>query len=138
MANFDNRPAWVPFTAYYKGDYAIRFTFTQSGVYSLAGASAVFTVYDKSGTSALALSGGSGLTINGAGGYIDLVMTNAQVVALNTQEYDCELIITLSGGTVWPCIDGIFTVSEYGQEDTPDTTLTTVTSKGVTITITQQ
>jgi len=138
MANFDNRPALVQLIAYYKGDYAIRFTFTSGGVYSLAGASAAFTIYDKAGTSVLALSGGSGLTINGAGGYIDLVMTNAQVVALNTQEYNCELIITLSGGTVWPAIDGTFTVSEYGQADTPDTTLTTVSSKGITITITQQ
>ena len=138
MANFDNRPAAVRLLAYYKGDNNLRFTFTQSGVYSLVGASAAFTIYDKAGGTALALSGGSGLTINGAGGYIDLAMTNTQVTALNTQEYDIELILTLSGGTVWPAIDGALTLFESGQVDTPDTTLTTVTSKGVTITITQQ
>lgn len=136
MANFDNRPALVQLIAYYKGDYNLRFTFTQSGVYSLVGASASFTIYDKAGTPSLTLSGGSGLTINGAGGYIDMAVTNAQIVALNTQEYDTELILTLSGGTVWPVIDGTLTLSEYGQADSPDSTIS-VTSKGVTITITQ-
>lgn len=136
MPNFDNRPALVQLIAYYKGDYNLRFTFTQSGVYSLVGASASFTIYDKAGTPSLTLSGGSGLTINGADGYIDMAVTNAQIVALNTQEYDTELILTLSGGTVWPVIDGTLTLSEYGQADSPDSTIS-VTSKGVTITITQ-
>jgi hypothetical protein len=136
MPNFDNRPALVQLIAYYKGDYNLRFTFTQNGVYSLVGAAAAFTIYDKNSTSVLALTGGSGLTINGAGGYFDLAMTNAQVVALNSQEYNIELILTLSGGTVWPVIDGTITVSEYGQANTPDSTIS-VTSKGVTITITQ-
>lgn len=136
MANFDNRPALVQLIAYYKGDYNLRFTFTQGGIYSLSGAAATFTVYDKSGATAIALSGGSGLTINGAGGYIDLAITNTQVVTLNSQEYNIELILTLSGGTVWAVIDGTITISEYGQADTPDSTIS-VTSKGVTITITQ-
>lgn len=138
MPNFDNRPALVQLIAYYKGDYNILFTFTQGGSpYTFAGASATFTVYDKAGTSALALAGGTGLTITGASGTIALAMTNAQVVALNSQEYNIELILTLSGGTVWPVIDGTLTVSEWGQADTPDSTIS-VTSKGVTITITQQ
>lgn len=136
MANFDNRPAILQINAYYKGDYGLLFTFTSGGSpYTLTGASATFTIYEKNGTSALALSSGSGLTISGAAGTIALAITNAQIVALNSQEYNYELIVTLSGGTVWPVLDGVFTVSEYGSAD-QDTTAT-ATSKGVTITITQ-
>lgn len=136
MANFDNRPAILQINAYYKGDYGLLFTFTSGGSpYVLTGASATFTIYEKNGTSALALSSGSGLTISGAAGTIALAITNAQIVALNSQEYNYELIVTLSGGTVWPVLDGVFTVSEYGSAD-QDTTAT-ATSKGVTITITQ-
>lgn len=135
MANHISRPALVELIAYYKGDYSAQIAFTQSGVYSLAGASATFTIYDKAGTSVLALSGGSGLTITGAAGTIDIAITNAQIVALNTQEYNYELIVTLSGGTVWPVLDGVFIVSESGDSSTPDTS-TAVVVKGVTVTIT--
>lgn len=137
MAAFNNRPQNVQLSAYYKGDYDLLFSFTSGGSpYSLAGASAAFTIYDKKRTSVLALSGGSGLTISGAAGTIALAITNAQMVALATQEYDYEFIVTEADTTVWPVLDSTFIVSEDGNPATGDTS-TSVTSKGVTITITQ-
>lgn len=139
MASFDNRPATLQLTAYYKGDYGLLFTFTSGGSpYTLTGATATFTIYDKTGTVALALtsSPAAGLTVSGSGGTVALAITNAQIVALNSQEYNYEFILTLTGGTVWPVLDSVFFLSEYGGADTSDTTKT-VTSKGVTITITQ-
>jgi hypothetical protein len=135
MANFDGRPGNFPIAAYYKGDFSLQFAFTSSGSpYTLTGASAAFTIYEKNGTSALALSSGSGLTINGAAGTIDLAITNAQIVALATQEYYYELIITLSGGSVWPVLDGAFTVSEDGQYNYSGDTVT-VALDGNTVTL---
>ena len=116
MANFDGRPGVLPITAYYKGTFGMVFSFTSGGAaYSLVGASATFVIYEKNGTAALSLSSGSGLTISGAGGTITLAITNAQMVALSTQEYNYELILTLAGGSVWPVLDSVFNVSEDGQ-----------------------
>lgn len=116
MASFDGRPGALPITVYYKGDFALQFSFTSGGsAYSLAGASATFVIYEKNGTAALSLSSGSGLTISGAAGTIDLAITNTQIVALSTQEYNYEFILTLSGGTVWPVLDSVFNISENGQ-----------------------
>lgn len=117
MPNLDLRPPALNLLTYYKGDYTIRFEFTQdASVYPLTDVTAAsFIIYEKNGTPALSLSSGSGLTINGAGGYIDLALTNAQVVALYSQEYNFEFLLTLTGGTVWPIADGVFIVSEDGQ-----------------------
>jgi hypothetical protein len=116
MANFDGRPGVLPITAYYKGTFGMVFSFTSGGSpYSLVGASATFVIYEKNGTAALSLSSGSGLTISGAGGTVTLAITNAQMVALSTQEYNYELILTLAGGSVWPVLDSVFNVSEDGQ-----------------------
>lgn len=125
MASFDGRPGNFPITAYYKGTFALQFAFTSGGsAYSLAGASATFTIYEKNGTAALSLSSGSGLTITGALGTVDVAITNAQIVALSTQEYNYELILTLSGGDVWPVLDGVFIVSEDGQYNYSGDTIT--------------
>lgn len=137
MAGFDNRPQLVQLNAYYKGDYRLLFTFTSGGSpYSLASATATFTIYDKTGTSILALSSGSGLTISGAGGTIALAITNAQIVLLGTQQYDYEFIVTLASGVVWPILDSAFIVFEDSNPADADTT-TAISSRGVTITITQ-
>lgn len=126
MPNLDLRPPALNLLTYYKGDYTIRFEFTQdASVYPLTDVTAAsFIIYEKNGTPALSLSSGSGLTINGAGGYIDLALTNAQVVALYSQEYNFEFILTLTGGDVWPIADGVFIVSEDGQTSV---TLTDIT-----------
>lgn len=116
MANFDGRPGVLPITAYYKGDFALQFAFTSGGsAYSLVGATATFIIYERNGTAALSLSSGSGLTINGAAGTIDLDITNAQIVALSTQEYNYEMILTLASASVWPVLDSVFKISEDGQ-----------------------
>lgn len=137
MANFDGRPGNFPITAYYKGDFSLQFTFTSGGSpYSLAGATAAFIVSEKNGTAALSLSSGSGLTISGGAGTILLSITNAQIVALATQEYDYEMIITLSGGTVWPVVDGAFIVSESGQSNySGDTVDVALDGNSITMTI---
>lgn len=136
MPNFDNRPGNFPITAYYKGDFALQFAFTSGGSpYTLTGAAATFVISEKNGTAALSLSSGSGLTITGAAGTIDLAITNAQIVALATQEYNYEMIVTLSGGSVWPVVDGAFIVSESGQSDYSGDTVT-VALDGNTITLT--
>lgn len=117
MPNIDLRPAALPIVVYYKGDVSMRFNFTSGGsTYPLTGATAAFVISEKNGTAALSLSGGSGLTINEAGGYIDLAITNAQIVALASQEYNYEFSITISGD-VWPIMDSVFIVSEDGQAD---------------------
>jgi len=117
MNNIDLRPAHLPITVYYKGDVSIRFSFTSGGdVYPLASVTAAsFVISEKNGTAALSLSSGSGLTINGAGGYIDMAITHAQIVTLYSQEYNYEFRLTLTGGTEWPVLDSYFTVSEDGQ-----------------------
>lgn len=117
MPNLDLRPPALNLLTYYKGDYTIRFEFTQdASVYPLTDVTAAsFIIYEKNGTPALSLSSGSGLTINGAGGYVDIALTNAQVVDLYSQEYNFEFLLTLTGGTVWPIADGVFIVSEDGQ-----------------------
>lgn len=119
MPNLDLRPGTLNVTTYYKGDYSIRFTFTQDGdVYPLTDVTAAtFVISEKNGTAALTLSSGSGLTINGAGGYIDMAITNAQIVALYSQEYNYEFSLTLNSTTVWPILDSVFIVSEDGQTD---------------------
>ena len=125
MAQFDGRPGALPITAYYKGAFGMVFNFTSGGsAYPLTGASAAFVIYEKNGTAALSLSGGSGLTINEAGGYITLAITNTQMVALATQEYNYEFILTLSGGNVWPVLDSVFNVSENGQASYSGDTVT--------------
>lgn len=117
MPNIDLRPAALPIVVYYKGDVSMRFNFTSGGsTYPLTGATAAFVISEKNGTAALSLSGGSGLTINEAGGYIDLAITNAQIIALASQEYNYEFSITISGD-VWPIMDSVFIVSEDGQAD---------------------
>lgn len=136
MASFIGLPGNFPISAYYKGDFAFQFAFTSGGSpYVLTGASASFVIYEKNGTAALTLSGGSGLTINGAAGTIDLAITNAQIVALATQEYNYEFILTLSGGSVWPVLDGTFNVSEDGQASYSGDSVT-VALDGNTITLT--
>lgn len=136
MASFIGLPGNFPISAYYKGDFAFQFAFTSGGSpYVLTGASASFVIYEKNGTAALPLSGGSGLTINGAAGTIDLAITNAQIVALATQEYNYEFILTLSGGSVWPVLDGTFNVSEDGQAGYSGDSVT-VALDGNTITLT--
>lgn len=136
MANFDGRPGNFPISAYYKGDFAFQFAFTSGGsAYDITGASAAFTIYEKNGTSALALSSGSGLTISGGAGTIDLAITNAQIVALATQEYNYEFIVTLADTTVWPVLDGAFNISEDGQASYSGDSLT-VALDGNTITLT--
>lgn len=136
MANFDGRPGNFPITAYYKGDFALQFAFTSGGSpYTLTGATATFVISEKNGTAALSLSSGSGLTITGAAGTIDLAITNAQIVALATQEYNYEMIVTLSGGSVWPVVDGAFIVSEGGQSNYSGDTVE-VALDGNTITLT--
>lgn len=117
MNNIDLRPAHLPITVYYKGDVSIRFSFTSGGdVYPLTSVTAAsFVISEKNGTAALSLSSGSGLTINGAGGYIDMAITHAQIVTLYSQEYNYEFRLTLTGGTEWPVLDSYFTVSEDGQ-----------------------
>lgn len=101
------------------------FSFTSGGAaYPLTGASASFIIYEKNGTAALSLSGGSGLTIDEAGGDITLAITNAQIVALATQEYNYEFIVTLSGGVVWPVLDSVFNISENGQASYSGSTIT--------------
>ena len=129
MPNLDLRPPALNLLTYYKGDYTIRFTFTDGGsVYPLTDVTAAsFIIYEKNGTAALTLSSGSGLTVNAAGGYVDLALTNAQVVALYSQEYNFEFLLTLTGGTVWPIADGVFIVSEDGQ--------TTVTLSDISLSV---
>lgn len=136
MAQFDGRPGALPITAYYKGDFALQFSFTSGGsAYSLVGASATFVIYERNGTAALSLSSGSGLTISGAAGTIELDITNAQIVALATQEYNYEMIVTLSGGTVWPVLDSVFNVSDSGQSSYSGSTVE-VALDGGTVTLT--
>lgn len=137
MANFNGLPGAFPITAYYKGDFSLQFAFTSGGSpYTLTGSTATFIIYEKNGTAALSLSSGSGLTITGAAGTIDLAITNAQIVALATQEYNYEMIITLSGGTVWPVLDSVFNVSENGQASySGDTVEVALDGNAVTLTI---
>ena len=136
MAQFDGRPGALPITAYYKGDFALQFSFTSGGsAYSLVGASATFVIYERNGTAALSLSSGAGLTISGAAGTVELDITNAQIVALATQEYNYEMILTLSSGTVWPVLDSVFNVSDSGQSSYSGSTVE-VALDGGTVTLT--
>jgi len=136
MAQFDGRPGALPITAYYKGDFALQFAFTSGGsAYSLVGATATFVIYERNGTAKLSLSSGSGLTITGAAGTIDLDITNTQIVALSTQEYNYEMILTLSGGSVWPVLDSVFKISEDGQSGYSGSTIE-VALDGGTVTLT--
>jgi hypothetical protein len=137
MAQFDGRPGALPITAYYKGAFGMVFNFTSGGTaYPLTGAGAAFVIYEKNGTAALTLSGGSGLTINEAGGSITLGITNAQMVALATQEYNYEFILTLSGGNVWPVLDSVFNVSENGQASySGDTVTVALDGNSISLTI---
>jgi hypothetical protein len=137
MAQFDGRPGAFPITAYYKGNFSLQFAFTSGGSpYSLVGSTATFVIYEKNGTAALSLSSGSGLTIVGAAGTIDLAITNAQIVALATQEYNYECIITLSGGSVWPVLDSVFNVSEDGQSTySGDTVTVALDGNAITLSI---
>lgn len=122
MPNLDLRPGTLTFITYYKGDQSVRFNFTQNSVaYPLTDVTAAsFVVYEKNGTAALTLTHSSGLTISAAGGYIDMAITNAQIVALFSQEYNYEFSLTLTGGTVWPILDSVFIVSEDGQTAVTD------------------
>lgn len=137
MAQFIGLPGALPITAYYKGSFGMVFNFTSGGsVYPLTGASAAFVIYEKNGTAALTLSGGSGLTINEAGGSITLGITNTQMVALATQEYNYEFILTLSGGNVWPVLDSVFNVSENGQASySGDTVTVALDGNSISLTI---
>jgi hypothetical protein len=137
MAQFIGLPGALPITAYYKGDFGMVFNFTSGGsAYPLTGASAAFVIYEKNGTAALTLSGGSGLTINEAGGSITLGITNAQMVALATQEYNYEFILTLTGGNVWPVLDSVFNVSENGQASySGDTVTVALDGNSISLTI---
>ena len=137
MAQFDGRPGALPITAYYKGAFGMVFNFTSGGsAYPLTGASAAFVIYDKNGTAALSLSSWSGLTINEAGGSITLGITNAQIVALATQEYNYEFILTLTGGNVWPVLDSVFNVSENGQASySGDTVTVALDGNSISLTI---
>lgn len=115
MAAYDSRPINLPITAYYKGDFSLDFNFTSGGSpYDISGASAEFVIYSQSGTVKLTLSGGSGLTIGSNS--IALAITNTQIVALATQEYKYEFILTLGSGLVWPVLAGPYIVSEAGLE----------------------
>ena len=129
MPNLDLRPPALNLLTYYKGDYTIRFEFTDGGsVYPLTDVTAAsFVIYEKNGTAALTLTHLSGMTVNGAGGYVDLALTNAQVVDLYSQEYNFEFLLTMTGGTVWPIADGVFIVSEDGQ--------TTVTLSDISLSV---
>lgn len=137
MAQFIGLPGALPITAYYKGSFGMVFNFTSGGTaYPLTGASAAFVIYEKNGTAALTLSGGSGLTINEAGGSITLGITNTQMVALATQEYNYEFILTLSGGNVWPVLDSVFNVSENGQASySGDTVTVALDGNSISLTI---
>lgn len=136
MASFDGRPGNFPIKAYYKGDFSLVFALTSGGsAYDITGATASFVISEKNGTEALSLSAGSGLTIVGASGTITLEITNAQIVALATQEYNYELIVTLASGSVWPILDGVFDVSESGQYNYDGDTVT-VALDGNTISMT--
>jgi hypothetical protein len=119
MPNLDLRPGTLPIIVYYKGDVSFRFYFTSGGsVYPLTDiTAAAFVISEKNGTAALTLAAGTGLTVNAAGGYVDLAITNTQIVALYSQEYDYEFRLTLTGGIVWPVLDSYFTVSEDGQAE---------------------
>lgn len=116
MADVKKIPGAVQLVTYYKGDWTQQITLTSGGsAYDITGATATFVLYEMNGTAALSLAtGGSGITHTGSGGVITISATNAQIVALATQDYRYELILTLSGGTVMPLLDGIFTVTEDG------------------------
>lgn len=116
MSDSKKVPGSVHFIAYYKGDWAQEIDIISGGsAYDLTGATVTFTIYEMNGTAALTLStGGSGITHTSTGGVVSITATNAQIVALATQDYLYEFIVTLSGGRVWPMLDGVFTITEDG------------------------
>lgn len=116
MADVKKIPGAVQLVTYYKGNWTQQVTLTSGGdPYDIADATATFILYEMNGTAALTLAtGGSGITHTGSGGVITISASNAQIVALATQDYRYELILTLSGGTVIPLLDGIFSVTEDG------------------------
>lgn len=139
MAEVKKVPGAVKLTAYYKGTWVQEVAMTDSNgsAYDLTGASAAFTVYEMNGTAALELStGGSGITHTDAGGVITITATNAQIVALSTQDYRYELLVTTSGGTVIPVLDGIFTITEDGTSVADGTSVTvSIGSGNITLTL---
>lgn len=133
MADVKKIPGAVHLVTYYKGDWTQQVTMTDSNgsAYDLTGASAAFTIYEMNGTTALALAtGGSGITHTGSGGVLTITATNAQIVALATQDYRYELLVTTSGGTVIPVLDGVFTVTEDGTAVADGTSVTVSIGSG--------
>ena len=58
------------------------------------------------------------------------------LVALATQEYNYEFILTLSGGNVWPVLDSVFNVSENGQASySGDTVTVALDGNSISLTI---
>lgn len=137
MSEVRKVPGKVRLTAYYKGDWSQDVEMVEGGSpYDLTGATAVFSIYDRNGTQALSLSSGSGITHTGAGGVLTITATNAQVVDLNTHDYNYELILTLQSGRVWPILDGIFSVTEDGDEAaTGDNVSVVIENDAITLTL---
>lgn len=137
MSEVKKVPGALQLTAYYKGDWTQQISITSGGsAYDLTGATATFILYEMNGTAALSLAtGGSGITHTSAGGVVTITATNAQIVALATQDYRYEFIVTLSTGRVWPMLDGFFTITEDGTAAATGATVT-VTIENDTVTLT--
>ncbi len=133
MAEVRKVPGSVHLTAYYKGNWTQNIVLTNSNgsPYSIAGSTAQFVVYEMNGTAALTTTP----THTGAGGVITIAATNAQIVALSTQDYRYELILTLADTTVLPILDDIFSITEDGATSSSATDIS-ITIGGGDITLT--
>jgi hypothetical protein len=137
MSELKKVPGSVHLFAYYKGDWIQEIDIVSGGsAYDLTDATATFTIYEMNGTAALSLStGGGGITHTSTGGVVTVTATNAQIVALSSQDYRYEFIVTISSGRVWPMLDGVFTITEDGTAAATGDSLT-VSIENDTVTLT--
>lgn len=90
------------------------FTITQNGTaLNLSGYTSAMQVREAADSTAflLSLTSGSGITLGGTAGTIDVLITAAQSSAIDAGSYAYDLEITSNGGEVTRLLQGGFTVS---------------------------
>lgn len=106
-------PGTYDITCWQGADYDKTFTITQDGTaLNWSGYSARMQVRNAADATAvlLSLTNGSGITLGGTAGTVDLVITNAQSAALTAGSYAYDLELISSGSAVTRLLQGAFNV----------------------------